>query len=154
MIRIRLDQDGSGKVYDAELRGPTVLPSGENCQIITKSNGTVGGQACVLVKFEVQLPDGRMMDAQYTFTAREFLSAAEAVRGAHPPPADLEKPRPEKPGTVIRGLHRQMGWQALRVEQCYLISVEGRSGFSIAFTEQEALAMGPKMVDMICDQAP
>ncbi len=147
MLTLKMDVEANGMTYDAEVRGEGVLPSGESVLIVTKSKGTEGGQAVVLVKFDVQLPDGTIAKAQYTFTAREFISAAQAVQGAHPQPADLDKPPTAKPGTVIQKFHRGVGWTALMVEKAYLISVEGRREVSIAFSDEEMLKMGPLAVD-------
>lgn len=148
MLTLKLDQDGDGKEYQAALRGRDVLPSGENVSVITTAKGTVGGQACVLVTFDVQMPGGTIRKAQYTFTQKELLAAADAVRAAHPLPEDLGKP--EAPaGTIIRKFHDGVGWNALLVEKCYIITVEGRNEISLAFTDAEVEPVGRAAVDKV-----
>lgn len=146
MIRLMMDDAGTGAEFDRELQW--TLPCGEDVSVISKANATREGRAAVLVKFPVQLPDGRVADAQYVFTAREFVSAADAVAATHPSTRDKIEPQ-APPGTVIHKFHRGVGYNAVCVKKVYIVNIEGRPGISLAWDEAEVKAIGEKMVDML-----
>lgn len=148
-LRLILDQDGRGREFDEWLGG--TLPDLGDPVFVTKSNGTEGGQPIVMITFTVRCPDGSFRRAQTVMTARLFLQAAEGVLGAHP---DCGKRLfPEQPaGTTIEGKHRGVGWSALRVDQCYIVSAEGSSGISLGFTEAEVEPLAQAAIDRIVDE--
>lgn len=146
MIKIVLDQDGDGKKFDAALRRQGTLPDDGRVEVVTKSDGTLNGQAIVLITFGVECPDGAIRRAQTVLTAREFLAAADAVRGCHPPAAG---PAPRASG--IEGVHRGVGYSAMLVERVYLIRVEGSDSLSLAFHDAEARKVAEAAVNLMLD---
>ena len=77
-IKIILDPDNNGKDFDEALKN--TLPEAGDLSVIVKHNGTVNGNSLVMMKFSVQLPDGKIATAQAVTTAKLFDSAAAAVR--------------------------------------------------------------------------
>lgn len=143
MIEITLDQDGSGRAFDAALQD--TLPSGNHTRIITKSQGTAGGNPIVLIGFDVQV-DGRRYRAQQIVTAREFLRAAVAIAACHP---GLDGPlTPDAPvGHKLSAKHRGVGYDAILVERVYLVSIEGGRGLVVASNELEVHALAQHAID-------
>ena len=81
-VTIKLD-DGTGKGFDAHVRGPGILPADGQVTIFTKDNATEGGQAAVLITFGVEWVDGTRAQAQTVLTRGLFHMIEQALRGRY-----------------------------------------------------------------------
>ena len=75
--------DGSGREFDARLKGQGVLQDYGDLEVITKDNGTAGGRPIVMLSFHVITPIGRFR-VQTVTTARMLVTAARAITGKYP----------------------------------------------------------------------
>ena len=139
--RIILDQDGTGADFDAALQG--TLQDYGNAVFISKANGTESGLPAVLIGFTVRLPDGTDRRVQTVVTGRILVAVAQALCGANP---SLGRPPllGAKPGESRHGIHAGVGWDAICVEKCWLITTEksDRVGFAFEDAEVESVARG------------
>ena len=81
-VSIILD-DGSGKEFDARVRGDDVLKDCGDLEIVTKTQGTAGGRPIVILTFHVITPVGKFR-VQTVTTARMLVTAAQAIIGKYP----------------------------------------------------------------------
>ena len=144
MIHIKLDKDANGEEFDRALKN--TLPDTGDVSVITKSDGTPKHRAIVLIKFPCQLPDGTLAMAQTVMTAREFLGAANVIRGAHPGTEERDY-SDEKVGHTVSGMHSGIGYNAVMIERVYMISIEGFEGIAIAATEDEVRAVAKQTIE-------
>ena len=74
--------DGTGKMYD-DVLAAVAIPQASPMTIVTKDKGTKKGRPCVLITFDVLLPNNKIMHVQATTTARLFITAASAIQARH-----------------------------------------------------------------------
>ena len=75
--------DGTGKEFDARVRGPGILQDGADLIVVTKDHGTEEGRPVVLLTFTVMLPDGMVAKAQTVITGRIFQAIAAGIHGKY-----------------------------------------------------------------------
>lgn len=74
--------DGSGKEFDAALRG--TLKDGGNLRLITKDVGTDDGNPIAMLTFTVGIGADRTARAQTVVSVKMFLAAAKILAGKYP----------------------------------------------------------------------
>lgn len=77
-LSIQLDQP---ELFDQLAHGG--LPCGNDLQVVTKPKATAEGKPAVVIAFSVQLPDGKVVQAQVVTTVALFQMAAAAMRGRY-----------------------------------------------------------------------
>lgn len=143
-VRVLLDQDGHGKAFEAAMRNQIQI--GDEVLFITTSKGTKDGQPSVMVMFKCQLPDESWILVRAIMTGREFSGAADAICGAHPGLSERVDSTEFHQKNVV-GQHEGVGYNAVFLEEVYLITVEGCEGILIASNEDELHAMAEQAID-------
>lgn len=104
------------------------LRDGGDLSIVTKENATQGGEPAACLTFTVQTRDGKVDRAQTVVTVRNLIDALHAVMGKYSHLANAKEPD-GKIGEQISDHHRGVAYDAVCVEQVWLVSVESVDGF-------------------------
>jgi hypothetical protein len=108
--------------------------------VMSKKRGTEGGNPAVMV----QIGDQTLIT-----TARQFLEVAAAISAIHPGAG--ERSHPELPaGSIIKGVHRGVRWEAVLIEMMYLVTSEcARGSIQLAGDEKSAEALAVNLIDRV-----
>ena len=143
-VRVLLDRDSEGQAFEAAMRNQVKV--GDEVLFITKSKGTKEGQPAVMVMFKCQLPDESWILVRAIMTGREFSGVADAVCGAHPGLSERVDSKETSRGSFV-SKYDGVGYNAVFLEEVYLVHVEGSEGILIASTADEVHAMAKHEID-------
>lgn len=125
------------------------LPEGRDLAIITKDNATVGGRPAACLTFTVQLRDGRRDTAQAVVPVRALLLALHGLMGRYSHLAEAGEPDMQ-PGMTLRGTHRGVAYDAVGVEQVWLISIQSLDGVvGIGKTREDTKAVAEGLINRL-----
>lgn len=77
--------DGTGRAFDGVIKGGRCLQDAGDLHVITKTNGTKGGNPIAALIFTVQLPTGETAMAQTVVTLRNLLNATRILAERYGP---------------------------------------------------------------------